>query len=191
VVAVDFSKGMLDRFRQELPESLHSRVDIRLADWKTMDIESLGWKNHFDLVIAFMSPAVSTPESFFKMMSLSKNGCAMRGWAAKRKHEILDVLWSKIMKRPLEDKPQSILYKINLLFSLGHFPDIMFDTVEWNQVVSLEEELDSQTAFFSSVSDLSAGALDAIIRPYLESIAKENRITRHHKGATLTAVWNV
>ncbi len=191
VVALDFSEGMLDRFRQELPKSLESNVDIRLEDWKTLDVRSLGWEKHFDLVIAFMSPAVSTPDSFFKMMSLSKNACAMRGWSAKRKHAILDVLWDKIMKQPLDDNPQSILYKINLLFSMNLFPDIVFDTIEWEQSVSLEEEMESQMAFFSKVSDMPEKELKDMILTYLETIVKDHKIVRTHKGSTLTAIWNV
>lgn len=191
VTAIDFSKGMLDRFRQELPEELQSNVHILFEDWKSLDVKSMGWEKQFDLVIAFMSPAVSTPESFFKMMSLSKNGCAMRGWSARRKHPILDDLWQMIMNKPLDDKPQSILFKINLLFSMGLFPDLMFDTVEWRQTVSLEEELESQTAFFSRVSDLPEKKLESVIRTYLEAIVKDGSIVRDHKGATLTAIWNV
>ncbi|THB80110.1 MAG: class I SAM-dependent methyltransferase [Desulfobacteraceae bacterium] len=191
VTAIDFSKGMLHRFRRELPSELEGQVDIIHRDWNELDITGLGWEKRFDLVIAFMSPAVSTPASFFKMISLSRDGCAMRGWSARRQNPVLEALWQKIMKRPLADKPQSILYKINLLFSMGTFPDIMFDTIEWDQTVGFEDELNSQLAFFEKVSDLSSKALESVIRQYLESIAVEGKIIRKHKGTTATAVWNI
>lgn len=99
-------------------------------------------------------------------------------------------LWEKIMGTPLEDKPQSILYKINLLFSLGLFPEINFDTVYWDQDTDVKEELERQLAFFTKVSDKRPVELEPIIRSYLESITDhKGRIIRTHKGLTATAVW--
>ncbi|OGR36674.1 MAG: ribokinase [Desulfobacula sp. RIFOXYB2_FULL_45_6] len=191
VTALDFSENMLEQFRQSITPDIGKNITLLCEDWHTIDIIEKGWKKKFDLVIAFMSPGVASPESFYKMMGTSKNGCAIRGWAAKRNHPIMASLWEKIMGGVLEDAPQSILLKINLLFSLGLFPDITFDKVEWDQNVTVEEELESELAFFRKVSDKSDAELESIIRPYLESISENGRIIRAHKGLTATAVWSV
>lgn len=191
VTALDFSTEMLDRFRQSITPDIRGNITILCEDWHTIDIEKKGWKKKFDLVIAFMSPGVASPEAFYKMMDTSKNGCAIRGWAAKRNHPVLAVLWEKIMGTVLEDAPQSILLKINLLFSLGLFPELTFDPVEWNQDVTVGEELKSELAFFRKVSDKSDAELESVIHPYLESISDKGRIKRSHKGLTATAVWSV
>ena len=191
VTALDFSKGMLEQFKQGITPDIKKNITVLHEDWYKIDSEEKGWKKKFDLVIAFMSPGVASPESFFKMMSCSKKGCAIRGWAAKRNHPILSDLWEKIVGTVLEDKPQSILYKINLLFSLGFFPEITFDAIEWDQTVSIKEEFDSQMAFFKKVSKQTDTELEKIIRPYLESMSKDNYIVRKHKGLTATAVWKM
>ncbi len=192
VTAMDFSQGMLDRFYERLSPDMADQITILSDDWHSIDIQKKGWEKHFDLVIAFMSPGVANVTSFFKMMACSKNGCAIRGWAARQQHQILTDLWKKIMDTALEDKPQSILFKINLLFSMGLFPDIVFDTVEWDQQISLEQEFDSQMAFFSKVSDTkSVKVLEKIIREYLESISSQKIITKKQKGLTATAVFSV
>jgi len=191
VTALDFSRGMLQEFRQGMTPAIENSITLLCEDWHKLDISAKGWSKKFDLVIAFMSPGVASPESFFKMMECSKKGCAIRGWSAKRAHPILIDLWDKIMGTSLEDKPQSILYKINLLFSLGFFPEITFDTIEWGQAVSVTEELDSQMAFFKKVSDKPVKELEKIINPYLKSISKDNVIERAHKGMTATAVWKM
>ncbi len=191
VTAIDFSSGMLDRFRSDLPSHLAHRITLLKEDWHTLDIREKGWEQSFDLVLAFMSPGVATPDSFFKMMQCAKKGCAIRGWAARRQHPILMDLWQKIMDRPLDDKPQSILYKINLLFSLGLFPDISFDTVEWDQSIPLEKELDNQLAFFSKVSTRSEKELRSIIQDYLAAQCSGNNILRKkQKGLIATAVFS-
>lgn len=191
VVALDFSEGMLDRFYKRLSPDLAGKITILREDWHTIDIKKKGWENQFDLVVAFMSPGVASSASFFKMMACSKNGCAIRGWAARQQHAILTDLWEKIMGSALDDKPQSILFKINLLFSMGLFPDIVFDTVEWNQKISLEQEFDNQMAFFSKVSDKPAEVLGKIIQKYLESISGKRFILKKQKGLTATAVFSV
>lgn len=191
VTALDFSTEMLDQLRQSITPDIRDNITILCEDWHALDIEKKGWKKKFDLVVAFMSPGVASPESFYKMMDTSKNGCAIRGWAAKRNHPVLAVLWEKIMGTVLEDAPQSILLKINLLFSLGLFPELTFDPVEWDQNVTVEEETESELAFFRKVSDKTDAELESVIRPFLESISENGRIIRSHKGLTATAVWSV
>ncbi len=191
VTALDFSENMLEQFQQGITPDISENITILCEDWHTIDIEKKGWKKKFDLVIAFMSPGVAGPEAFYKMMDTSKNGCAIRGWAAKRNHPIMASLWEKIMGGVLEDTPQSILLKINLLFSLGLFPELTFDPVGWDQDVTVDEELESELAFFRKVSDKPDAELESIIRPYLESISENGRIIRAHKGLTATAVWSM
>lgn len=194
ITALDFSKGMLAQFKKRLTlapdQKVKESVTVLHEDWHTLDIKERNWENAFDLVIAFMSPGVATPQAFDKMMACSKKKCAIRGWAAKQNHPILAVLWEKIMKTELEDKPQSILFKINLLFSLGMFPEISFDTVEWNQDTTVNEELGRQLAFFKRISDKPEQELEQLIVTYLDSIAENGRIIRSHKGLTATAVWD-
>lgn len=195
ITALDFSKGMLAQFKNRLSKDrnrdVRKNIKIFCEDWHTLDINNKKFKAAFDLVIAFMSPGVATPEAFDKMMACSRKMCAIRGWAAKQNHPILAALWERIMDTSLEDKPQSILFKINLLFSLGLFPEICFDTVEWNQDTTVKEELGRQLAFFKRISDKPEDALEGIITPYLESIADNGRIVRKHKGLTATAVWDI
>ncbi len=191
VTAIDFSRGMLDRFEEDLPQGLAHRITLLKEDWHTLDIREKGWEQSFDLVLAFMSPGVATPDSFFKMMQCAKKGCAIRGWAARRQHPILMDLWQKIMDRPLDDKPQSILYKINLLFSLGLFPDISFDTVEWDQSIPVEKEVDNQLAFFSKVSTRSEKELRSIIKDYLVAQCSGTNLRKKQKGLIATAVFSI
>ncbi|MEH0018959.1 MAG: methyltransferase domain-containing protein [Desulfobacter sp.] len=191
VTAIDFSKGMLDRFRADLTPPLERRVTLVQEDWHGLDIRERGWEKAFDLVVAFMSPGVATPEAFDKMIQCASKGCAVRGWAARRQHPILMDLWEKIMDRPLDDKPQSILYKINLLFSMGLFPDVCFDVVAWDQTIGLDKELANQLAFFARVSDRPEHELEQIIHTYLSGLAENNQLNKKQKGLTATAVFLV
>ena len=189
VTAVDFSQGMLDQFQKTLTPDIKDKITLLCENFHDISLEQKGWENAFDLVIAFMSPGINTPEAFFKMMRASHRGCAVRGWAMKANHPLLASLWEKIMATELEDKPQGILFKINLLFSMGIFPEITFDTIEWEQDTSIEKEFQNCMSFFKKAAAKTEPELAAIIRPYLESIAEHGRIKRSHKGLTATMVW--
>jgi SAM-dependent methyltransferase len=189
VTALDFSPAMLDRFDRIIPPQLKDQIDLRCENWHDIDVTGQGWENRFDLVTGFMAPALSTSKAFFKMMACGKNGFAIRGWAAKKPDPVMEVLWEKIMNQPLADRPQSILYKINLLFAKGMFPDIWFDTMTWDQSATLEQETQNQVAFFHKISGNPENLLEKIIRAYLETIQVDGRISRQQKGLTATAVW--
>ncbi len=192
VTAIDFSTGMLKRFKEDTPSSQKKNINIMHMDWEKTDVEKMGWKNRFDLVIAFMSPAVSKPETLFKMMEASKNACAVKGWAAKRKHPLLDDLWEKIMGNRLDDKPQSLIIKFNLLFSMGFFPELYCDTLDWEQKISVKEEIDKKLAFFKRTSDRPEHELKEIIKNHLSSIADDSQtITKKHRGMTATVFWKI
>lgn len=191
ITALDFSEKMIERFRDAITPDVETRITLLMEDWHAIDIRKKGWEKQFDLVIAFMSPGVATPEAFFKMMACSKKGCAMQGWAAKKNHPIVEALWKQIQNSPLEDKPQSVLYKLNLLFSLGYYPEISFHTIKWHQKAPVDEECQRQIAFFKEVSTKTPEELEAVIRPYLESIARDGIISRQHQGLTAMAIWDI
>lgn len=191
VTAMDFSSGMLDRFKADIPEQLTGKITLVQADWHQLDIRQRGWEKAFDLVLAFMSPAVAAPESFSKMIKCAAKGCAIRGWAGRRQPDVFKDLWAMIMDRPLDDKPQSILYKINLLFSMGLYPDVYFDVVEWDQMVTVETETENQVAFFTKVTGKPDGEIRPVIRSYLQDRAGKGKVRKKQKGVTATAVFLV
>lgn len=191
VTALDFSVKMMERLKNESPRDLKHPVDYCIEDWHDIDIDKKGWTRHFDLVLAFMSPGVSTPSALDKMIACARKGCAVRGWASKEAHPILKGLWEEIMGTPLEDKPQSFLLKINLLFSRGIFPDIYFETIRWKQQISLENEVQAQMKFFKPISSMSEAELERKIRQYLNPMAEDGILMKKHKGLTGTAVWKI
>jgi SAM-dependent methyltransferase len=191
VTAIDFSKGMIKRCLADIPENIEYRVKFLHLDWNKINLKQKKWQKKFDLVAAFMSPAISTPESFYKMIKASRRGCIIKGWAKKQKHDILDSLWKILMNRPLEDKPQNFLFKLNLLFSMGYFPELTFDKIEWEETIELKKELQTQLTFFRKISDKDDKELTKIITDYLKTIEKNNLIYKKHKGLTATAYWEI
>jgi len=191
VTALEPSGGMIEIMSDRIEQEKVNNINIVQNTWQETDLAEQGWEKAFDLVVAFMSPAVATPKAFSKMLQCAAKGCAIRGWAARRQPQVLKDLWEMIMKRSLDDKPQSILYKINLLFSMGLYPDIYFDVVEWDQVVSVETEAENQVSFFTKVAGKADGDIRPVIHSYLQNRAGKGQIRKKQKGLTATAVFLV
>ena len=74
VTALDISTGMLDRLREAAGREGLS-INAVECSWWTADIDELGLREKFDLVIASMTPGVRDVETFDRMMACSRRFC--------------------------------------------------------------------------------------------------------------------
>ena len=74
VTAVDIASGMLDRLRATAKEE-NLTIDAKELSWWTADIDELGFRKRFDLVLASMTPGINGVDSFEKMMACSSGLC--------------------------------------------------------------------------------------------------------------------
>ena len=191
VTAVDFAGTMLQQAEANCPGSCKSRVHFEQADWQALDLKDRGWLKKFDLVLAHMTPAVKTPDSFFKMMAASRRGCCTSSWAGKRENNIRLGLWKKIMGETLQDHPADILIRFNLLYAMGYFPDIYFTEVSWQKTMSVEASLGYFISFFKGISTEPESVLRKKIMDYLEEIAVDGMVVKKNFGRTGTLCWLV
>ncbi len=191
VAAMDFSEGMLLRLRENLPPELSDRIHPVRADWETMDLAEAGWRRRFDLVVAHMTPAVRRPQSFLKLNEASRGGCMVKGWAGRRRNNLLEELWPRLMNEPLADRPPDIIFEFNLLYSLGFLPDISFAEVSWDRRATVDDAVMHYVRYFAGVSPLSEDALEPPVRGYLESIADQGGVQEKSTGRTGLMTWRV
>ena len=74
VTSLDISSTTLDRVR-EIAEREELRVRTMECSWWSADIDELGLRKKYDLVIASRTPSINDAETFEKMMACSKNFC--------------------------------------------------------------------------------------------------------------------
>lgn len=79
VTAVDISTGMLDRIRETAVER---NLSIRTVEgsWWSADIDRLGLRDAFDLVIASFTPGIKDVGTFEKMVACSRKWCYYSGF---------------------------------------------------------------------------------------------------------------
>lgn len=190
VVCVDVSEKMIERLQSESePEEL-SKIRLLVADWKSLDIASAGFTSGFDLVFANMTPAVTDPDSFLKLMQVSNRWCWFRGWAGKRSNPLLERLHLAVNGIESEPFTGNFNYAWNLVCSCGSFPDNRFETIQWTNRKSLDECADFHALFFSHAGGSENGIREKI-KAALSEIAVDGYIENTVTGHTGSMLWSV
>ncbi|MGI6706661.1 MAG: class I SAM-dependent methyltransferase [Clostridia bacterium] len=116
VVGIDFSPDMLAIAKQKAAEENTRNVDFQWADWHEIDLKQHGLEGKFDLVIARMTPAVQSANTFQKL-SLASRGWCVLSKPTRRTDSVYDEIRKRIgitVKR--ESADMDILYAFSLLW---------------------------------------------------------------------------
>ena len=136
VTSLDISRGMLDRLC-ETAEKEGLPVRTYECSWWTADIDKLGFRNAFDLVIASKTPGIRDVETFNRMMACSRNYCYYGGFLSKHPGKIPEDIYVKILEESPKLNPLSsgFLYPFVYLYTLGIHPVINLS----NRTVKFDE----------------------------------------------------
>ncbi|MBP2134396.1 SAM-dependent methyltransferase [Methanomicrobium sp. W14] len=153
VTAVDIASGMLQRLRQEAEEE-NLLIDSRELSWWSADIDELGFRKNFDLVIASMTPAVNGLESFEKMMACSKNLCYYSNFAGGGRpeedgfHSLIQSLIQQQPKPEEENKKMpshrfhpgnGLYYPFMYLYLSGYRPSVKINSFGHKEGIKWED----------------------------------------------------
>lgn len=157
VTGTDFSSEMIKNARESARE-LGSKVNFVQADWHNADIKALGWEKSFDLVLANMTPAVISAETFLKLIEASRSR----------------VLMVKPVKRisPIYDE----LIKIA---SLTHESCGLKDTLDYSLEILLSMGISPRLQYQRGVSD-STRPLDPARDDYIKRLSAKQALTKKH-----------
>ncbi len=191
VVCLDISENMITRLKNEsFPEELR-HITSMVTDWKTFDLSEYQFEHAFDLVFANMTPAVTGPDSFMKLMHASREWCWFRSWAGPRNNPLLEHLFKELNGRAPEPFSGNFTLAWNLTFAEGYFPDCVFETVRWTHNKPVDELVAFHTTFFRSENQLPGKELEEKIRAALYEIAVDGYIENTMTGCTGSMLWRV
>lgn len=187
--ATDFSPEMI-RNASELAESRGSKVHFSVDDWREIDIQKKGWEQSFDLVLANMTPAVVSADTFMKLIQASRNWVLMVK-PTRRTNSVLDEL-NKLVGAEHDTKAldATLAYAFDLAWFDGGCPRLEYEKQVWESDMPLEEAVEAYTLRVASLHELKDGD-EAKIREYLTKIAK-NGIVHETTHTTVAAMyWQV
>jgi len=205
VTAVDIASGMLDRLRQDAREENLS-IDVRELSWWSADIDELGFRNKFDLVLASMTPAINGVESFERMIACSRGLCYYSNFVSRGRdpaHEEIRKLLEKDNVNEDEDRSRhrhshnhshgpgnGLFFPFMYLYLGGYSPDVRIVNFGHRMEMKPEDVAERAIEMMSRDRILDDGTKDLIRNYYLN--ASEDGVYKP-KSATYTGmmVWKV
>lgn len=191
VTSLDISTGMLDRLR-EAARKEDLNIDAIECSWWTADIDELGFRNRFDLVIASMTPGVRDVETFDRMMACSKRFCYYSNFVGRGQ----DTAHREILRTILGEEPHghghgpAMLYPFMYLYTLGYRPIVKFNRMSKSPEQNPAEAAEAAIDFLGNEWVLSDDAREKI-REYYRRASPDGTYRSDAEAYTGMMVWSV
>lgn len=187
VTATDFSEGMISGAKANALR-MNSSVHFSVEDWHTLDLQKKNWERKFDLVLANMTPAVCSADTFLKLSEAS------RGWVlmvkpVKQKNSVLDKLRNLVGIKGNEKKlSDTLIYSFSLAWLTGGRPCVEYDDETWDNDLPLDKAIREYTMRIASVCTLS-NRDKSKIEEYLKSITANGMIHETVHTTVVALYW--
>lgn len=162
IVALDSSKGMLNRLESKLKALNISNVIIIHDKW-----EFVNFNERFDFVFTAFCPAISSKEMLIKMKNITKNyACLLTFSKHDEQLKMRNALWEVLTGHQFVSESYHIIYPFGILYSSGHRPQLkkilVSQTIE-RETAKLQEQYERYFGIFFVLSKRQK----AIIRDFL------------------------
>jgi SAM-dependent methyltransferase len=135
VTSLDISSGMLERLG-EAAEKEGLSIRTLVESWWDADIDKLGLKKKFDLVIGSMTPALKDAETFDRMMACSKKYCFYIGSLPSTRNIAAENLLKNIsISQGPRKSPMGMMYPFMYLYLSGYRPEVKITHRKWNETL--------------------------------------------------------
>jgi len=194
VTALDISSGMLERL-QEKADGEGLSIRTLECSWWTADIDALGFRDNFDLVIASMTPAVKDLATFEKVMACSKQFCYYSGFLKMCHGHIPTEVYRSILNEDHSHREfgmphMFMLYPFMYLYTLGYRPLIRLDHSFWKEEQDYRAAADGAIDFIGRHRDLDDGIKERI-REYFKNASHYGMYSSESEVYTGMMVWTV
>jgi len=190
VTAVDFSAEMLRHLVKRADEEKAGIERTVLVSWDEVDLDNLGFRKNFDLVIASMTPAVQSPETFGLMLEAAKGVCYYSGWIDRRwdpaYHELFRMFFNEEFRQMSHGFPYPFMY----LYMNGYRPVVRIRQDVWMGDETIEEMVDTVAGFFSATKEIDEAML-ARMREYFQARATDGKYSSQTTATTGMMVWDM
>jgi len=162
--------------------------------WWTADIDELGLKNKFDLVVVSATPAVRDLETFERMMACSRNFCYyshfLPGGRNRANEEIMREILKKESPRPSRGSMSGFIYYFMYLYLNGYRPIVRINHSKKKKTAKWETAADRAIKNLERSGECT-GAAKKKIRAYYETSAVDGKYTSVSEGFSGMMVWDV
>lgn len=192
VTSLDISESALGRLMATADREGLSVEPVECS-WWTADIDRLGFRNRFDLVIASLTPSIRDVETFDRITACSRNFCYYSGFLPGGRNQALQDLSRHILgpdfPRHREGKPL-FLYYFMYLYLNGYRPIVRIHHHVQRRLAGWEEAAD-QALVFADRGEACTPDVKRKIRRFYRKSAVGGKCRIRSDGYTGMMLWDV
>jgi SAM-dependent methyltransferase len=191
VTALDISSGMLERLR-ETAEQEGLRIRTIESSWWTADIDAMGLRNGFDLVIASMTPGIRDVETLERMIACSRKYCYYSNFIRADPEKIPSDIYVRILGKTPKNNPFSsgFIYPFIYLYTLGFRPILKINRKSVKRELDWNEAAEKALDYIELTQELT-DENRTMIRDYYRSISDHGMYKGDYEMFTGMMVWSV
>lgn len=190
VTALDISTKMLGHLR-ETAQREGLRINAVECSWWSADIDKLGFRKKFDLVVASMTPGIRDIETFDRMMACTRQFCYYRRFIGKGSMDrVRREVFLKILGEEPDNPGPDIMYPFMYLYLLGYRPLIRFSSSSKTYERNWSEEAEEVIRDLRCTRTIS-DTVEEKIREYYKKESPDGRYRSKTESCQGTMVWSV
>lgn len=189
-VGCDIAEDMLSIGRAQAEERGIRNAEFRCLDWRTADIDALGWRGAFDVVFAHMTPAVCDYETLDKLVLCARGHCLMKK-PARRTDRVLDGGMDVLgLRRRDQGSDESMQYIFCYLWNKGFEPAFHYERHGSESLVRVEEAV-TEVLRWARLQRETTPADEEKLMQYFTGIAESGMVREQVNATTVTIDWAV
>ena len=190
VTSLDISAGMLARLKETADDEGLSIRPVECSWWNA-DIDKLGFRGGFDLVISSMTPAIKDAETFDRMMACSRKYCFYLGSLPDRQNPATLDLFCHMRKTPGPLRSSmGILYPFMYLYLKGYTPEIKINRRKWKENLDWDKAAEHAIDIISH-EQACTESMKKKIRSYYKQTAVEGKCSFQNEMFLGMMIWRV
>lgn len=189
-VGTDVSPEMIRMAEERAGRLGFENTEFWRQEWENTDLDAAGWRGSFDLVFAYMTPAVNDFQTLDKMNACSRGYCFLVK-PARRMDAVQDAAFARVgitkhHQRMDDAVPNTFAY----LWMKGYCPEISYRNEIWESEQNLSEITDWCINRAELQKKLSEQEKE-MIRSYLKEISTDGTVKETVTTTIVTICWKV
>lgn len=190
VEAFDIAPKMIELAQNNAERDGCANAHFQVLDWSSANLDSLGWRKKFQLILASRTPAVNDRAALEKMIAASCGYCCMISQVDTR-HSVRDHLKKLVDWDAHKERISRSFYcAFNLLWLMGYYPEVEYMDRAWESDSSLEEAELMYLRYFESMGPLTAQQKERLTGALAE-ISHDGRVHENVQSKVAVMFWTV